>query len=65
MSENPREGVVNTFLQHWDVPNLFVLGASAFPHAGPTNPTMTALSLTLRSADALIGRYLKNPGKLV
>ena len=65
MGDTPADGVVNTYLQHWDVPNLFVIGASAFPHAGPTNPTMTALALTFRSADALIERYLKNPGKLV
>ncbi|MSU65883.1 MAG: GMC family oxidoreductase [Opitutus sp.] len=65
MGENPTEGVVNTYLQHWDVPNLFVLGASAFPHAGPTNPTMTALALTFRAADALISHYLKYPGKLI
>jgi gluconate 2-dehydrogenase alpha chain len=65
MADNPSTSVVNTYLQHWDVWNLFVTGASAFPQAGPTNPTMTVLAITLRSADALIDRYLKNPAKLV
>ena len=65
MGDNPSSSVVNTYLQHWKVPNLFVAGGSAFPQAGTTNPTMTLLAITLRSADALIGRYLKRPGSLV
>ena len=31
MGASKETSVVNPFLQHWDVPNLFVLGASAFP----------------------------------
>jgi gluconate 2-dehydrogenase alpha chain len=64
MGDNPSNSVVNTYLQHWQIPNLFVVGASAFPHAGTTNPTMTVLAVTLRSADALIDKYLKHPGSL-
>ena len=65
MSDTPADGVVNTYLQHWNLPNLWVVGASAFPHAGSTNPTLTALAFTLRAADALIDKYLKHPGALV
>ncbi len=65
MGDNPSNSVVNTYLQHWQTPNLFVVGASAFPQAGTTAPTMTVLAITLRSADALIDRYLKRPGSLV
>jgi gluconate 2-dehydrogenase alpha chain len=65
MGDNPSNSVVNTYLQHWRIPNLFVVGASAFPQSGPTAPTMTVLAITLRSADALIDRYLKRPGALV
>lgn len=57
--------VVNTYLQHWDAPNLFVLGASTFPQNPSGNPTLTALALAYRTADAVIGRYLKRPGSLV
>lgn len=64
MGDQPSNSVVNTYLQHWNMPNLFVVGASAFLHAGPTNPTLTALALTYRSADALIDKYLKHPGAL-
>jgi gluconate 2-dehydrogenase alpha chain len=64
MGPNPSQSVVNTFLQHWDMPNLWVVGASAFPQNGAGNPTMTALALTYRAADALIDRYLKAAGPL-
>jgi len=56
--------VVNTWLQHWQVSNLFVLGASTFPQNPSGNPTLTILAQTLRTADAIVGRYLKTPGAL-
>jgi gluconate 2-dehydrogenase alpha chain len=52
------------YLQHWQVPNLFVLGASAFPQNPSGNPTLTAVALTQRTADAVIQKYLKHPGEL-
>ncbi|MBI2680586.1 MAG: GMC family oxidoreductase [Candidatus Solibacter usitatus] len=65
MGANETESVVNWYLQHWRVPNLFVLGASAFPQNPSGNPTLTAVALTYRTADAVIDRYLKHPGTLV
>ena len=62
---SPARSVVNAYLQHWDMANLWVIGASAFPQNGAGNPTMTALALTYRAADILIDRYLKAPGPLV
>jgi gluconate 2-dehydrogenase alpha chain len=62
MGVSPGDSVVNPHLQHWDVPNLWVVGASSFPQAGSTNPTLTALAVAYRAADALIERYLKRPG---
>ncbi len=64
MGTSPDRSVVNPWLQHWRVPNLFVVGGSAFPQNGSGNPTLTILALTLRTADALVDRYLKNPGAL-
>ena len=58
------DSVVNMYLQHWRAPNLFVLGASAFPQNPSSNPTLTAVALTFRAADAVIQRYLKHPGAL-
>lgn len=65
MGANPQDSVLNRYLQHWDVPNLFVMGASAFPHNGGYNPTGTVSALAFWSADAIRTQYLKNPGPLV
>ncbi len=64
MGTSPETSVVNPWLQHWDAPNVFVLGASAFPQNPSGNPTLTVLALTLRTADAVVDRYLKKPGLL-
>jgi len=64
MGASRETSVVNPFLQHWDVPNLFVLGGSAFPQNFSAHPTMTILALTLHSADAIVDRYLKHPEAL-
>jgi gluconate 2-dehydrogenase alpha chain len=65
MAPSPDLGVVNPWLQHWQVSNLWVLGGSTFPQNGWGNPTLTALALTYRAADGLIERYLKRPGALL
>jgi gluconate 2-dehydrogenase alpha chain len=54
----------NPYLQHWQVSNLFVLGASAFPQNASANPPPTIVALTYRTADAIVNRYVKNPGAL-
>jgi len=64
LGANPTRSVVNMYLQHWRVFNLFVLGASAFPQNPTGNPTVTAVTLTYRTADAVVERYLKNPDTL-
>ena len=48
----------------WDVPNLFVMGASAFPQNPGYNPTGTVAALAYASAAAITQRYLKAPGAL-
>jgi gluconate 2-dehydrogenase alpha chain len=65
MGSSPGNSVVNPWMQHWQVPNLWVMGASAFPQNSSGNPTLTILAVTLRGADALIDKYLKRPGTLV
>jgi len=65
MGSNPQESVVNRYLQHWNVPNLFVLGSSAFPQNPGYNPTGTVGALAYWAADAIKTKYLKNPGPLV
>jgi len=64
MGNSPANSVVNPWLQHWHMPNLWVIGGSAFPQNGSGNPTLTILAIAYRAADALVDRYLKKPGAL-
>jgi len=65
MGTNPGNSALNMYLQSWDVPNLFVMGASAFPQNAGYNPTGTVAALAYWSAEAIRTQYLKNPGPLV
>jgi gluconate 2-dehydrogenase alpha chain len=63
--DNPQNSVVNKYMQSWDVPNLFVVGASAFPQISSFNPTGTVGALSYFAADAIKSQYLKDPRPLV
>lgn len=65
MGDNPRESVLNKYLQCWDVPNVFVPGSNAFPQNIGYNPTATLGALTYHSVKAIREQYLRNPGPLV
>jgi gluconate 2-dehydrogenase alpha chain len=65
MGDTPATSVVNRYLQSWDVPNVFIIGASAFPQNASWNPTNTIGALTYWAISALKNQYLKNPGRLV
>lgn len=64
MGTDPSSSVVNRYLQCWDVPNVFVIGASNFPQNASYNPTDTVGALAYWAADAIVRRYLKSPGPL-
>ncbi|MGA2711700.1 MAG: GMC family oxidoreductase [Bryobacteraceae bacterium] len=64
MGKSPESSVVNPHLQHWDMPNLFVMGASVFPQNPSQNPTLSVVAMTMRAADTIVKSYLKHPGKL-
>ncbi|MHB2264519.1 GMC family oxidoreductase [Aliihoeflea sp. PC F10.4] len=65
MGTSPVNSVVNRYLQSWDLPNLFVMGAGVFPQNAGYNPTDTVAALAYWSADAIVNRYLRDPGPLV
>ena len=65
MGAEPSTSVVNRYQQSWDVPNLFVIGASSFPQNAGYNPTTTVGALTYWTLDAIVNQYLKAPGPLV
>jgi gluconate 2-dehydrogenase alpha chain len=64
MGGDPSTSALNRYLQSWDVSNVFVIGASAYPQNSSYNPTVTLGALIYWTADALKNRYLKNPGPL-
>ncbi|MFD1849803.1 GMC family oxidoreductase [Oceanobacillus bengalensis] len=64
MGADPETSAVNSYLQMWDADNVFVIGASAFPHNSCFNPTATLSALAYRASEG-IERYLKGGGSLV
>ncbi|OZI67224.1 GMC family oxidoreductase [Bordetella genomosp. 11] len=65
MGTNPKESVVNRYLQSWDVSNVFVMGACLFPQNMGYNPTGLVGGLAYWAAHHIREQYLKNPGPLV
>jgi gluconate 2-dehydrogenase alpha chain len=65
MGSNPSNSVINRYSQSWDVPNLFIHGASAFPQNIGYNPTGLLAGLAYFSANELSRTYLKSPQPLV
>ena len=63
MGTDPTKSALNKYLQSWDVANVFVIGASAFPQNAGKNPTGTVGALAYWAADAIRNQYLRNPGK--
>ena len=55
MGENPKSSVLNQFEQTHDVKNLFVMDGSAFVSTACQNPTLTIMTLCVRSCDYLMG----------
>ncbi|RAZ67833.1 GMC family oxidoreductase [Planococcus maitriensis] len=64
MGADPNTSVVNNYLQHWDMENLFVVGAGNFAHNGGYNPTGTVGALAYRCAEGVI-KYSQEGGSLV
>jgi gluconate 2-dehydrogenase alpha chain len=65
MGSSPANSVINRYSQSWDVPNLFVMGASAFPQNIGYNPTGLVAALAYFSAAKIKDTYIKSPGALV
>jgi gluconate 2-dehydrogenase alpha chain len=65
MGADPKTSAINRYLQNWDVSNVFVMGASAFPQNSAVNPTGTVCALAYFAAEAITTGYLKSSGPLV
>jgi choline dehydrogenase-like flavoprotein len=58
-SENPRDGVCNSFGQSHDIPNLFISDGSQFTASGAENPTLTIVALSIRQAGHIADQLSK------
>jgi gluconate 2-dehydrogenase alpha chain len=65
MGTNPGNSVTNKYGQVWGVDNLFIMGASLFPHNSAYNPTGPVAAIAYMAADIIKNVYIKNPGKLI
>jgi choline dehydrogenase-like flavoprotein len=53
MSQDPKQGVVDSDCRVHGIGNLHVAGAAVYPTAGAANPTLTLVALSLRLSDHL------------
>ena len=54
MGANSRSSVVNDYCQSHDIPNLFIIGSSAFPTMAGYPPTATIAALSYRTAEYIL-----------
>ena len=64
MGADPATSVVNSYLQMWETPNVFVVGACNFPQNAGFNPTGTVGALAYRAAEGIL-KFHKTGGSLV
>ncbi|WP_276356767.1 GMC family oxidoreductase [Cohnella caldifontis] len=64
IGSSPDTSVVNNYLQMWEAENVFVIGASNFPHNSGYNPTDTVGALAYRASEGIL-KYAKSGGLLV
>jgi choline dehydrogenase-like flavoprotein len=57
MGTDPADSIVDRHLMHHSIRNLLVLGASAYPTASPSYPSLTVSALSLWAADRLFARH--------
>ena len=57
MGDDPKTSYLNQYQQSWDVKNLFVMDGSCYVSIGCVNPTLTMMSLALRSTEYLVDHY--------
>jgi choline dehydrogenase-like flavoprotein len=59
MGNDPKRSVLNQFEQSHDIKNLFVCDGSAFVSSANQNPTLSIMTLCVRSMDYLMGEMKK------
>jgi choline dehydrogenase-like flavoprotein len=57
MGSQKDTSVLDPYNRSWDVPNLIVTDASAFPGSGIAGTTLTVMALTVRACRNLVAEY--------
>jgi choline dehydrogenase-like flavoprotein len=57
MGASPYESVVDPYQRSWDHENLYVAGCGSMPTIGTSNPTLTMVALTLRTAQSMLADF--------
>ncbi|CDZ30729.1 GMC family oxidoreductase [Neorhizobium galegae] len=57
MGTSPDTSVLDAWNRSWDVPNLLVTDASAFPTGGVSGTTLTVMAMTIRACRQLAANY--------
>jgi gluconate 2-dehydrogenase alpha chain len=65
MGSDPGNSVTNKYGQVWDTPNVFVTGAALYPQNPGMNPTGPLLALAYLTGDAIVSKYLRDPGRII
>ena len=57
MGSDPKNSVLNSYNQCWDVKNLFVTDGSSFTSSGTVGPTLTIMAITSRACEYIANEY--------
>ena len=57
MGREPQTSYLNEYQQSHDVSNLFVMDGAGYVTIGCVNPTLTMMSLALRSSEYLVDQF--------
>ena len=60
MGNDPKTSVLNKWNQSHDIKTLFVVDGSSFVSGGSQNPTLTIMTLCVRSMDYLMGEMKRS-----
>ncbi len=58
MGNDPSTSVTNRYGQLHEIPNIYVADNSVYPSIGAANPTLTTVSLSIRTADYIIHKLM-------
>lgn len=56
MSDDPNDGVVDSYQKSWEHDNLYLVGCGSHPTVGTQNPTLTMVAMVFRTTRHILGR---------